>query len=93
MCPESGRHLVIASNAGAVSHPDWHRNLLAHPKVTVEVNGETYDAMAIVTSGEERALLFAWIAHLYPFFKDHQARIAREIPVVALVRDEAASAR
>src|SRR5579883_2478254 len=27
--------LVIASNAGAPSHPDWYRNLLAHPRVTV----------------------------------------------------------
>jgi deazaflavin-dependent oxidoreductase (nitroreductase family) len=91
--PEGDRLLVIASNAGAVSHPDWYFNLLAHPKVTVEVNGETYDATAIVTSSEERARLFAWIAQQYPFFNDHQAGIAREIPVVALVRDDAVTAR
>jgi deazaflavin-dependent oxidoreductase (nitroreductase family) len=85
--PDGDRLLVIASNAGAPHHPDWYHNLLAHPKVTVEVDGETYAAKAIVSTGEERARLFAQIAEKYPFFNDHQAKINREIPVVALVRD------
>jgi deazaflavin-dependent oxidoreductase (nitroreductase family) len=84
--PDGDRLLVIASNAGALHHPDWYHNLLAHPNVTVEADGETYAASAIAMTGEERARLFAQIAAHYPFFNGHQAKISREIPVVALVR-------
>jgi deazaflavin-dependent oxidoreductase (nitroreductase family) len=50
--PSGGDLLVIASNAGAPKHPDWYRNLVAHPRVVVEVKGETYEATAVVPDGE-----------------------------------------
>ena len=84
--PDGNRLLVIASNAGAPAHPDWYYNLLAHPKVTVEVGTETYDAIAVVTEGEERQRLWNKIVESYPFFTDHQAKITRQIPVIALSR-------
>lgn len=83
---DGNRLLVIASNAGAPKHPAWYYNLLAHPRVTVEVGKETYDATAIVTEGAERQHLWTRIVEQYPFFADHQAKITREIPVVALER-------
>lgn len=84
--PDGDRLLIIASNAGAAAHPDWYHNLVANPAVTVEVNGETYEAAAVPLAGEERDRVFAGIAADYPFFNDHQAGVARTIPVVALVR-------
>ena len=84
--PVGDRLLVIASNAGAPSHPAWYYNLLAHPQVTVEVGRETYDATAIVTEGAERQRLWAGIVEKNPFFADHQAKVTREIPVIALER-------
>src|SRR5262245_59652917 len=84
--PDDDRLLVFASNAGAPKHPDWYRYLVAHPEVTVEVAGETYQATALVTTGQERDRLFERTARSYPFFADHQAKIKRRIPVVALVR-------
>jgi len=82
------RLLVIASNAGAPTHPDWYRNLVAHPEVTVEVKNETYNATAIVTEGAEREQLWRNIVEQYPFFTEHQAKISRQIPVIALERRE-----
>jgi deazaflavin-dependent oxidoreductase (nitroreductase family) len=84
--PDGDRLLVIASNAGAPSHPDWYRNLVAHPDVTVEVGSETFDATAVVTEGAERQRLWTRIVELYPFFAEHQAKITRQIPVIALER-------
>jgi deazaflavin-dependent oxidoreductase (nitroreductase family) len=84
--PDGDRVLVIASNAGAQRHPDWYHNLVAHPEVTVEVTGETYPATAVVTTGAERERLFAEVAAKYPFFHEHQGKVSRVIPVVALVR-------
>ena len=82
-----GDHLlVIASNAGAPTHPDWYRNLVVHPEVTVEVGNETFKATAIVTEGSERQRLWTRVVELYPFFADHQAKITRQIPVIVLRR-------
>jgi deazaflavin-dependent oxidoreductase (nitroreductase family) len=86
--PDGDRLLVVASNIGSPTHPDWYRNLLAHPQVTVEVGTETFDAIAIVTEGLERQQLWSRIVELYPFFADHQAKTTRQIPIVALSRRE-----
>ncbi len=83
---DGDRLLILASNAGASKHPDWYRNLVAHPQVTVEVGSETFDASAIVLEGEERARLWSALVERYPFFADHQAQITRQIPIVALER-------
>src|SRR5262245_38373260 len=84
--PDGDRLLVIASNAGAPSHPDWYRNLVAHPQVTVEVGKETYTATAKVLEGAEHERLWNKVVELYPFFAQHQAKISRQIPVIALER-------
>jgi F420H(2)-dependent quinone reductase len=78
-----GRLLVIASNAGAPSHPDWFRNLTAEPAVTVEVDGAEYAATARPLDGD-RDDVFARIVDQYPFFADHQKGVDRTIPVVEL---------
>ncbi len=84
--PDGDRLLVFASNAGAPRHPDWYHNLVTHPEVRVEVGGDSYAAEAVVLAGSERDRLFARTTEKYPFFGDHQAKISRTIPVVALVR-------
>ena len=84
--PDGNRLLVIASNAGAARHPDWYRNLTAHPEVTVEVKAETYQATATAAEGEERQRLWQKIVEAAPFFTDHQAKITRQIPVIILER-------
>ncbi len=83
---DDDRLLVIASNAGAPTHPDWYRNLVAHPEVTVETGNETFKASPIVTEGSERQRLWTRVVELYPFFADHQAQITRQIPVIVLRR-------
>jgi deazaflavin-dependent oxidoreductase (nitroreductase family) len=84
--PDGDRILVLASNAGAVRHPNWYHNLVAHPDVTVEVTGDTYRARAHDLRGEERERLWAEITQKFPFFLDHQSKIERTIPIVALER-------
>ncbi len=84
--PDGDRLLVIASNAGAPAHPDWYRNLVAHPEVTVEFRHEIFDTTAFVTEGAERERLWSKIVGLYPFFAEHQAKTTRQIPVIVLQR-------
>jgi deazaflavin-dependent oxidoreductase (nitroreductase family) len=84
--PDGDRHIVIASNIGAPTHPDWYRNLVAHPEVTVEVGSETFEAAAIVQEGIPRQHLWTRIIELYPFFDEHQAKTTCQIPVIVLER-------
>ena len=83
---EGDRLLVIASNAGAPADPDWYRNLVAHPSVTVEIGDESYPATATALEGDDRSGMWAAITEAYPFFVDHEAKAGREIPVVELAR-------
>ena len=84
--PDGDRLLVIASNNGAPTHPDWYRNLVAHSTVTVEFKNETFDATAIVMEGAERERLWNMVVEQYPFFTEHQTKTTRQIPLIALER-------
>ena len=83
---DEDRLLVMASNAGAPVAPDWYRNLLRQPRVTVEVGEERYEAVATELTGAERAQRWAALTEAYPFFADHERQAGRTIPVVALTR-------
>lgn len=85
---DGDRLIVIASNAGAPAHPDWYHNMVAHPDVTVEVGTETFDARAVVLEGAERQQIWDKLVEQYTFFIDHQAKITRQIPLIALERRE-----
>lgn len=87
MClPDGDRIAIFASKGGAPSDPDWYRNVAANPVVTVEVGDETYEAKAIVATGEARDDLFARQAAAYPQFAEYQKNTQRLIPVVVLAR-------
>jgi len=82
---DGDRLMVIASNNGADGHPMWYRNLLADPRVHVEIGNTEFDATAAPLVGDDHAQVFARIVASYPFFAEHQSRVSREIPVVELV--------
>ncbi len=68
------------------THPAWYHNLVAHPEVTVELPSETFEARAVVPTGEERERLFRAQADLMPNFDEYQKKTQRQIPVVVLER-------
>ena len=79
-------YVIIASKGGAPTHPAWYHNLVAHPDVTVEVDGQRFEARATVTHGAERRRLYDAQAALMPGFADYETRTERVIPVVRLER-------
>ena len=48
------KYAVIASKGGAPTNPDWYHNILAHPRLTVEVGTETLQVEAKVAEEPER---------------------------------------
>ncbi|MDF2581719.1 MAG: hypothetical protein K0R33_362 [Mycobacterium sp.] len=83
---DDGRIYVFASKGGADTHPDWYRNLVAHPDITVELGTETFAATARVLDGDERAAVYAKQVAAEPQFGEYQRKTERLIPVVELVR-------
>ena len=83
---DGDRLLVFASKAGADTNPDWYHNLVANPRVTLEVGDEKFDATATVTQAEERDRLYAAQEKRQPQFTEYQSKTQRKIPVVALER-------
>ncbi len=83
---DGARFVIMASKGGAPANPAWFANLVAHPEVTVEAEGETFRAQAIVAQGTERDRL--WSAHVaqHPGFADYEQRTARVIPAIWLER-------
>ena len=86
---EGDRVLVMASNQGDPKEPEWYRNLVANPRVTVEVGDERWDGIATPLQGTERDRQWAAIKAAWPFFGAHEAKAGRTIPVVALTRQPA----
>ena len=85
---DEDRYLVIASNAGAPADPQWYRNLVVDPHVTVEVPGREFKARATPLTGEEYRREWTRIQEKYPFFTEHEQRAGRQIPVVSLTKTD-----
>lgn len=81
-----GDYVLVASNGGSVGHPLWYRNLVADPRVTVQVKDDVFDAVARTAVGEERAELWERMVGIFPHYARYQAMVEREIPVVVLTR-------
>ncbi|MGE3856227.1 MAG: nitroreductase/quinone reductase family protein [Dehalococcoidia bacterium] len=50
---------VFASMAGAPTSPAWYHNMVAHPRITVEVGTEKYEAIATPLDRAERVRGYA----------------------------------
>lgn len=79
-----GRLAVFASKAGAPTNPDWYHNLLAEPKVSIEVGTEHRSVVARVAEGAERDRIWEDQKRAYPGFAEYEAKTTRQIPVVLL---------
>lgn len=83
---DGDRCVVIASQGGAPEHPQWYRNLLADPRVRVQVEGDRFAAVARTAEEPERSRLWSLMAGLWPNYDAYRERTDRLIPVVVLER-------
>ena len=76
--------IIVASKGGMSHHPVWYHNMMANPRVEVEI-GRQKRAMVVRRAGdEEKARVWPELVKMYPDYDDYQARTTRNIPVLIL---------
>ena len=81
---QNEEYVVVGSNAGSADHPFWYLNLLAEPRVQVQVGAEVFPATARPATVAERPALWTLMTSLFPTYKQYQKKTAREIPIVVI---------
>jgi deazaflavin-dependent oxidoreductase (nitroreductase family) len=76
--------LVVASMGGAPQHPNWYRNLLAHPAAQIQVRADHVEVMARTAGEDEKPRLWRIVTDQWPNYDVYQSRTDRVIPVVVL---------
>jgi F420H(2)-dependent quinone reductase len=85
---DDDRLVLVASNGGARSHPDWYLNLVSHPEVMVQRGSQRLRMRARTATPEERALLWSKVVARYAGYARYQEHTTREIPLVICQRFE-----
>lgn len=76
--------VIVASKGGDDDHPAWYLNLLAEPRVEVDIRGTRSVRHARVATAEERADMWPRIIATNSNYAGYQNRTSREIPLVLL---------
>ncbi|HKN54056.1 MAG TPA: nitroreductase family deazaflavin-dependent oxidoreductase [Amycolatopsis sp.] len=84
---DGDRMVIAASKGGAPTNPAWYHNVVANPKVTVELGTETFEATAtVIADRAERDRLYAKMIAFSEGFAEYEKKTTRVIPVIVLER-------
>lgn len=78
------RYAVLGSMGGAPEHPNWYRNLVVDPEVSLQDGPDLRDYRARTLEGPEREEWWARATEVWPAYDEYQTRTDRVIPVVLL---------
>jgi deazaflavin-dependent oxidoreductase (nitroreductase family) len=81
---DGDRYLIVASKGGSDEAPEWYRNLVADPRVRIQVGAEKLDGTAHTASPGEKQRLWPVMTGIWPGYDDYQTRTSREIPLVVV---------
>jgi deazaflavin-dependent oxidoreductase (nitroreductase family) len=79
---DGDRVVLVASKGGDDRHPDWFRNLLAHPDIELTMAGRRRAVRARAASPEEKADLWPRVVAAHRGYAAYQRRTQRDIPLV-----------
>ena len=80
----AGQWAVVASQAGADTHPAWYGNLLADPRCALQDGLVLHDCTARELDGAERSAWWSRACVAFPSYADYASRTRRRIPVLLL---------
>ena len=74
--------VLVASQGGLPTNPQWYFNVKANPEVQIEIGKQRRGYRARVADKAERARLWPKLVELYADYESYQSWTDREIPVV-----------
>ncbi|MBI5030523.1 MAG: nitroreductase family deazaflavin-dependent oxidoreductase [Chloroflexi bacterium] len=77
-------YLIVASNWGKEESPEWFRNLMHHPRTTIQVKDKTFEVEARQAEDGEYQHLWQVVTRKNSQFLEYQKGLTRRIPVVIL---------
>jgi len=79
---DGNNYILVASQGGAPTHPQWYHNLKADPNVEIrdETTVQTMRVREVIDSAE-RERLWKIAVKAYPPYQDYQNKTERKIPV------------
>ncbi len=80
----NGTYAVVASNAGAPTHPIWYHNIVANPIVELQDGAVKQDMRASEVFSEEKNEWWKRADAAYSEFPAYRARAGREILVLVI---------
>jgi len=81
----SGSLIVVGSKGGDPKHPAWYLNLVAQPRVTVQVGRDVRPMRAEpIDDAGDKARLWARLLEVWPSYAQYQRKTRRAIPVIRL---------
>jgi deazaflavin-dependent oxidoreductase (nitroreductase family) len=80
----NGTYAVVASNAGAPTHPFWYSNIVANPLVELQDGAVKRDMRTRKVFDAEKDEWWKRADAAYSEFPAYRARAGREIPVLVL---------
>ncbi len=81
---DGNRYLVVASNWGKESQPNWYKNLMHQPRTTIQVRSKITPVNAQSAQGEEHQRLWQLVTAKNEQYISYQKDIQRRIPIVIL---------
>ncbi len=81
---DGDRLVVVASYGGRPAHPAWYRNLVADPRVEVQVDGDRRPMVASTMSDGDRIAWWPKVVAAWNDYETYQSKTDRQIPVVWL---------
>ncbi|MEO6885160.1 MAG: nitroreductase family deazaflavin-dependent oxidoreductase [Jatrophihabitantaceae bacterium] len=79
---DGDRVILVASQGGLPTNPQWYWNLVADPNVTVQFGRTTRRMRARTANPAERASLWPMLVKVYADYASYAEWTDREIPVV-----------
>ena len=77
-------YVVMASYAGAPTHPDWYLNLLADPEVVIQIGEDIKTGTARTVTDGDRDRVWKIMAAIWPDYDEYATKTSRKIPLVAI---------
>ena len=79
-----GVYAAVASKGGAPKHPQWYANLLTNPRLTLQDDTRSWEAVAREITGTEREEWWERCVAAYPPYAEYKTKTDRLIPVLLL---------